>query len=600
LGTAVNFVLFSSNGAVTNTGSSNLTGNIGTNNGSSTGFGNVNGVMHDDDGTTATCATDLLNAYNQLKTTIPTFFPSPLLGNGDTLVAGVYSITATTSLNLNLTLDAKGDGNAVFIFKIEAAFSTGAFSQVILINGAKACNVFWKIEGLVSMAMGTIMKGTVIANNAAINMNKSVSLEGRALSTTGAVSVNGVLAYTPAGCGAALLTGPVAPDLGSTVCYALFSSNGAVTNSGITRVKGDIGTNVGLTTGYNPLFVNGNIHTIPDGSTSACAADLLNVYNYLNTLPYDIQLLYPAQFGNSLVLTPHTYLMNAATTLTDTVFLNAEGNINAVFVIQINGAFTTSTFATVVLTNGTQAQNVYWKIEGAVTINSSSNFKGTIICNNASISLQTGTSLTGRALTTKGGLTTFAITDSIPAGCSALPVSWLYFRGTSVHENVLLQWATAVEINNSFFTVEKSRDGITFETLTTANAATGAEKPEYDYSFIDTKPYNLGYYRIFQTDKDGQRSYFTTILVKMSINSDLKVLHYVRESYIYVQTSGAAPGDGSIVLYSVDGKKMSSQKIVLTNELNTYKIPKPMQAGIYLLHIESNGKNLYNVKVMLD
>ncbi|MCK9401571.1 MAG: hypothetical protein M0Q51_16470, partial [Bacteroidales bacterium] len=60
LGTAAEFVLFSSVGAVSNTGISQLTGNVGTNSGSSTGFGNVNGVMHDNDGASAQCAADLL------------------------------------------------------------------------------------------------------------------------------------------------------------------------------------------------------------------------------------------------------------------------------------------------------------------------------------------------------------------------------------------------------------------------------------------------------------------------------------------------------------------------------------------------------------
>src|ERR1035437_4117768 len=76
LGSAAKFVLFSTNGAVTNSGTSQLTGNIGTNNGSSTAFGNVNGGMHDQDSTSAQCAADLLIAYNQLNTTTPTFFPS--------------------------------------------------------------------------------------------------------------------------------------------------------------------------------------------------------------------------------------------------------------------------------------------------------------------------------------------------------------------------------------------------------------------------------------------------------------------------------------------------------------------------------------------
>ena len=66
MGTVSNYVLFSADGSVTNSGISQLTGNVGTNNGSSTGFGNVNGVMHDGDPSSIQCAADLLVVYNQL------------------------------------------------------------------------------------------------------------------------------------------------------------------------------------------------------------------------------------------------------------------------------------------------------------------------------------------------------------------------------------------------------------------------------------------------------------------------------------------------------------------------------------------------------
>ncbi|MFZ4398916.1 MAG: ice-binding family protein [Bacteroidales bacterium] len=382
LGTAASFVLFSTNGAVSNSGISHITGNVGTNYGSSTAFGNVNGVMHDGDGVSAQAAADLLIAYNLLNNTIPSFFPAPLLGNGQILNAGVYSISSAATLNLDLILNAQGNPSSIFIFKIQGSFSCNANSKIKLINGAQACNVFWKVEGLVSMASATSMKGTVIANNAAIQMNTGDILEGRALSTSGAITVDGVLAYTPVGCGSTVLTGPTAPILGSAACFAIFSANGSVSNSGITNITGDVGSNNGYATGFNTLLVTGNIHPLPDVSTANCAADLLIAYNYVNTLPYDIELLYPAQFGNSLVLTPHTYRMNGAATFTDTLFLNAQGNTNAVFVIQINGALSTSTYSNVVLMNGTQAKNVYWKIEGAVSINNYSTFRGTIICNN--------------------------------------------------------------------------------------------------------------------------------------------------------------------------------------------------------------------------
>ena len=421
LGTAANFVLFSTNGSVTNTGISQLTGNVGTNNGSSTGFGNVNGVMHDQDGSSAQCAADLLLAYNQLNSAIPTFFPSSLLGNGVTLIPGIYSITGASTLNLGLTLDGKGDPNSVFIFQLNGSFSTSAESKVYLINGAKACNVFWKTEGLVSIAPGTFLRGTVIANNAAVTATTRDTIEGRILSTAGAISTDGTLAYTPVQYGATLLTGPIAPDLKSAACFTLFTSNGPVENTGISNITGSIGTNVGSVTGFDPLLVTGIVHPIPDGTTAQCSTDLLSAYNYLNTLPYDIELLYPSQFGRNLVLTPHTYIMKAAATFTDSLYLNALGNPDAVFVIQINGALSTSTYSKVLLINGAQANNVYWKVEGAVNINNYSVFCGTIICNNGALgAINTGVILNGKALLTTGALSTASITTTMPASCNGL------------------------------------------------------------------------------------------------------------------------------------------------------------------------------------
>lgn len=429
LGTAANFVLFSTNGAVNMNSINQLTGNVGTNNGTSTNFENINGQLHDADGVSAQCATDLLTAYNQLNSTIPDFFPSSLLGNGDTLIAGVYDISAATTLNLDLYLDAKADANAVFIFKIAGPLSTNAGSQIKLINGALACNVFWKVEGLVDMTTGTSMKGTVIANNAAIIINTGSTLEGRALSTSGAVTVDGILGYTPIGCGSPAHNGPAAPVLGAAACYAIFSTDGAVSNSGVTTITGDIGSNNGSATGFDPLLVTGMIHPIPDISTAQAAADLLVAYNYVNALAYDIELKYPVKLGGNLVLTPHTYLMNSAAHLTDTLFLNAEGNANAVFVLQVNGALTSSTYAHVALTNGAQAENVFWKIEGAVSLNNYAVFCGTIICNNGSLgALNIGVVLNGRSLTTAGAITTAAITaivSPLPGNCGAVGVSEL-------------------------------------------------------------------------------------------------------------------------------------------------------------------------------
>src|SRR5687767_6244099 len=118
LKSAGDFVLFSSSGAVGNTGISQITGNVGTNVGAITNFGNVNGVLHNANAATAQAVTDLQAAWYYLDTITPTLTIGPVLGSGDTLFAGVDTIMGAGSLVGILNLDAQGDPSKVFIIKI--------------------------------------------------------------------------------------------------------------------------------------------------------------------------------------------------------------------------------------------------------------------------------------------------------------------------------------------------------------------------------------------------------------------------------------------------------------------------------------------------
>lgn len=425
LGTAADFVLFTSVGAMTNVGTPHLTlltGNVGTNSGSNTNFGNVNGVMHAGDGVSTQCAADLLSAYNFLADAIPdSTIVNPVLGNDSTFLPGTYQLSGSSSLSQSMSLDARGNPNAVFIFKMPAgppayAFSTDVNAEVKLINGAQASNVFWFVTGAVSIGTNTKMKGTIIAGGA-ISMAASTKLEGRALTINGEVSVNNgfivLSAHLPVDISAPLNTGPAAPVFVESKPYAVFSSLGPVSDDGTSHVTGSVGSNTALPTGWNPLFVSGNIEGM-NPATEGAKGDLLLVYNSLNTLAADIELLYPAQFGHNLVLTPHSYLMNSAVTFTDTIILNGTGNENAVFIIKTKGAFASGVNSKVILKNGTQAKNVYWMVDGAVSIGDNSVFKGTIVANNGAIDLLNGASLDGRALTTNGAISTTGMTTVLP------------------------------------------------------------------------------------------------------------------------------------------------------------------------------------------
>ena len=600
LGAAGDFALFTTVGAVTNTGNSFITGNVGTNSGAITGFGNVNGVMHTSDGATGAAAAALLLAHTSLTTVISTGTHAPALST-ETLFAGVYDIAGNSQLDGNLTLDAQNDPDAIFILRISGTFATTSASTVTLIGDAQSCNVFWVVEGAVSIASNTTMIGTVIANNAAIDLATGVTVDGRILSTGGAITLLNSSAKISMGCGRPIPVGPTAPNLESVGCYAIFTSIGQVTNSGITTVKGDIGTNSGLTTGYNALNVTGSIHPNPDGSTAAAASDLTNAYTYLNTLPHDIELLFPAQFGNNLVLTPHTYLMNAAAALTGTVNLNGEGNPDAVFVIKINGALSTGTYANVTLTNGTQAKNVFWKVEGAVSISDYSVFKGTVIANNGAIDLATGVNLEGRILSTTGLVTTNAATVTGDIVCAPLPVTWLYFKGEAVKQNVLLEWATASIENNDYFTIEKSQDAVRFIELTKVKTEAKDYSGNQVYNFMDEQPYASTYYRISQTDLDGKKTWFNNVInIKMDISNNFEVKRYVNGNTIYIKTSGKLSGNGSIELYNIDGKKVASQQIHFSGNDNAFEINKSLNKGIYILIIKHQNQKIYTDKIMIQ
>ena len=424
MGHIEDFALFSTAGAVTSVTAgllfnTHITGNIGAAPANISGFGNVDGVLHSGD-TFALATTDLLAVYAHLNGLDSTSILTTPLGGGTVLTEGVYEITnAAIWLTGDIILDANNDSNAVFIFQLDGAFNTSANARVILINGAQACNVFWKVEGAVTMGAQTSMKGTIVANGA-IELGDKDTLEGRALAINDYVRVTNSVVYIPLGCNRPILTGPAYPNLLSVECFTVFSSIGPVVDDGSqTEVKGDVGSNSDPVSSFDALKVEGTIHLVPtpSGVTGTAATDLQTVLNNVGAMSTDIHLLHPNLFGHDLVLTPHTYRMDGQVDLTDTVYLNAQGNPDAVFVFQIYGAFNTTVNSKVVLLNGAQAKNVLWRIIGAVRIEGNSIFNGTIIADGA-IDIKTNARINGRALTINGAISTKEAFIIAPTGAS--------------------------------------------------------------------------------------------------------------------------------------------------------------------------------------
>lgn len=133
---------------------------------------------------------DLTNAYLFCEGAVS---PAPVAVSGDqggkTLAPGIYKTTSTLLIQSgNLTLDAQGDANAVWIFQIATGFTTvgGAGGSVILTNGAQAGNVYWQVGSSATIGDNTAFKGNVLALTS-ITMNSNAVAIGRMLARNAAV-----------------------------------------------------------------------------------------------------------------------------------------------------------------------------------------------------------------------------------------------------------------------------------------------------------------------------------------------------------------------------------------------------------------------------
>ncbi|MEO5930569.1 MAG: ice-binding family protein [Candidatus Kapaibacterium sp.] len=207
-----------------------------------------------------------------------------------------------------------------------------------------------------------------------------------------------------------LLLGQTAPNLGSAASYGAFTGVGAVDNTGLTRIVGDIGTDAGSISGFPPGVYTGARH-VADAQSLAAKADLTTAYSQMGNIPCDAVL--SVTMGSGMVLTSQTYCAGGASTINGTLTLDAQGNPNAVFIIKVDGALDVAAGSQIILANLAQASNVYWRVNGAVSILANSIFKGTIVANGA-ISLTGGASLDGRALSVVGAVTMASNAMSLP------------------------------------------------------------------------------------------------------------------------------------------------------------------------------------------
>lgn len=189
---------------VTNSGPSVVTGDLGVSPGTQlVGFdtpggpGTLNGNKQVGNPTAAQAKADLMASFNDAKGRAgPPISRAGNLG-GQTLAPGLYNSQTSLAVSSgDLTLDAKGDANAVWIFQMGSTLTTTSGRQVILSGGAKAKNVYWQVGSSATLGTTSVFKGNILAA-VSITLNTGAKLEGRALTQSGAVALNASTVTNP-------------------------------------------------------------------------------------------------------------------------------------------------------------------------------------------------------------------------------------------------------------------------------------------------------------------------------------------------------------------------------------------------------------------
>jgi len=192
LGSAQSFAVLAGS-TVTNTGTSTITGDVGVSDGTAiTGFPPgviLSGTTHSNDSLAIAAQSSLTTAYNNLAGQSTTQDLSGQDLGSKTLVAGVYNFTSSAQLTGILTLNAQGNSNAVFVFKVGSTLTTASGSSVVVINGGSTCNVFWQVGSSATLGTTTSFVGNILALTS-ITLNTSASMAGRALARNGAVTLD--------------------------------------------------------------------------------------------------------------------------------------------------------------------------------------------------------------------------------------------------------------------------------------------------------------------------------------------------------------------------------------------------------------------------
>ncbi len=187
-----------------------------------------------------------------------------------------------------------------------------------------------------------------------------------------------------------------------------------------------------------------------------------------------------------------------------------------------------------------------------------------------------------------GDLITLGNTDvSIP-----LPIELLEFEVFQEGENVVAKWTTLTELNNDFFTVERSADGNNWIPILKLDGA-GTTNQMRSYQAVDDQPIRgLVYYRLKQTDFDGQFSYSPVKMIEMQFINDIKI--FPNPSNGVFNISGIESENVVFSVFNILGQQVP---FTINEEDGNLIDLSDGPAGIYIVKVK-DGQHLKSFQVI--
>lgn len=181
---------------------------------------------------------------------------------------------------------------------------------------------------------------------------------------------------------------------------------------------------------------------------------------------------------------------------------------------------------------------------------------------------------------------------------TALPVSFAGLMVTKNGSTANIEWSTASEHNNNFFTVEKSTDGISFEMIITVKGA-GNSNQITEYNTIDNKlSFGTSYYRIKQTDVNNNSTYSAIISINNTNNAEVTVYPNPANENEEINVVLAGMNDAQITISIRDLQGMEYFSQTVTGETPLIAINNNMAPGMYIVAVSSEN-NSYSQKIIV-